>query len=233
MKTKTWFFRTLLNSIIVIFVIVGIVLNYTVESNTAGLIFYFTTQSNIWVGLICLVWVIFDICKIDVRKPFYIIKFALTVSITLTGLVYNFILAPQAAIVFGSILRAYSWSTAILHIIVPILAIVSYLVFDTYILNKKWAFTGVILPLFYFVFILILSTAVPKPLFMGFDGKPSKFPYFFLDYINNGWFDIGSDISKLGTFYWLLIAITLVLGISFVLICFHRICHRKHTASGH
>lgn len=224
-KSQFKYCRIVTNIAVAVFAAIGIILNYTLESNTVGLFYYFTTQSNIWIGAICVVWVVFDFLGKEPNKALHIIKFSLTVCITLTGLVYNFILAPQAAMIFGSILRAYSWSVSILHIVVPVLAVVSYLAFDKQVLNIKWVFSGVVMPLLYCVFIFILVAASDTPHFWGMDHQPSKVPYFFLDFENNGWFTVNQGIWKLGTFWWLLIAVVLVLCISFLLHFLHKLCH--------
>lgn len=207
--------RILCNLLIVVFAIVGIFLNFKEPNASKNTILYFTTQSNIWIMCICIVLTFYDILKKDVPKTVYIIKYIFTVSILITGIVYNFILAPQYAIYFGSLLKAYSVSVTILHVVVPLLSFISYILFDENPFKRKFNLLGCTMPLLYFAFIILLSMITTNDyLFDGIGGVPSKFPYFFLDYINNGWFTLTSDISKLGTFYWLIISVVLVMIIS-------------------
>lgn len=66
---------------------------------------------------------------------------------------------------------------------------------------------------------LIIGLSVIKGLYLfnGLDGTPTKFPYFFLDYVNNGWFTWSSNIYELGVFYWILIMIVFVLVVSMLI----------------
>lgn len=215
--------RIIINILIVIFAIVGIFLNINEPNASKNTILYFTTQSNIWIMFICLIMLFYDILHRKVPKVVYVIKYIFTVSILVTGIVYNLILAPQYANCFGSFFRAYSLSVTILHVIVPLLGFISYILFDEKIFKKKFNLLGCVMPLLYFLFIIILSVVSTNDyLFDGIGGVQSKFPYFFLDYINNGWFTLTRDISKLGTFYWFIICLIFTIIISQALLYIQR-----------
>lgn len=219
--------RIVCNAFIVFFVVLGIILNYREPNVAKHTILYFTTLSNLWIGAVCLVFVGFDLSGKTIPKALSVIKFMFTVSIALTGVVYNLILAPFIGAHYGSILKAYSASVLILHTVVPVLSLLSYLVFDEAVLRKSYAFTGIVMPLAYFALIIALSLALPEAyLFDGIDGTPSKVPYFFLDYVNNGWFTLGGG-QTFGVFYWVLIAIALVLLFGFALLALQKLCYRK------
>lgn len=211
-------YRMACNLLIVIFAIAGVFLNLLEPNASKNTILYFTTQSNIWMMLICLVMVFYDIFKIKVPKVVYMIKYMFTVSIVLTGIVYNVILAPQYGIYFGSFFKAYTVSVTILHVVVPLLGFVSYILFDEDPFKRRFNLLGCTMPMLYFLFIIVLSmVSTDDYLFDGLGGVQSRFPYFFLDYINNGWFTLTSGMAKLGTFYWILIGLILVIIISQVL----------------
>ena len=77
----------------------GVVVGY----NNLQTFTFFTTLSNIWIEIILLVSLIFDVMYLKSNgsknyknNVFYIIKFMLTISITVTFLVYMFLLAPNS-----------------------------------------------------------------------------------------------------------------------------------------
>ena len=221
-------YRIICNLSIAVFVVIGIFLNYKEPNAVKNIILYFTTQSNIWIMLIALVMVFYDIAKTTIPKIVYVIKYIFTVSIMVTGIVYNLILAPQYAIYFGSFFKAYSMSVTILHVVVTLLAFISYVLFDENPFKRKFNLLGYTMPMLYFLFIIVLSIVSSNDyIFDGMDGAPSRFPYFFLDYINNGWFTLTGNIAKLGTFYWFLISLVLVVAISQLL----RFVQRKISQS--
>lgn len=207
-------YRIICNLSIAFFAVIGVILSYNEPNAVKNIILYFTTQSNIWIMLIALVMVFYDLAKKAVPKAVYIIKYIFTVSIMVTGIVYNLILAPQYAIYFGSFFKAYSMSVTLLHVVVPLLAFISYILFDENPFKRKFNLLGYTMPMLYFLFIIVLSIVSTNDyIFDGMDGSPSRFPYFFLDYINNGWFTLTGNIAKLGVFYWFLISLVLVIVI--------------------
>lgn len=168
--------------------------------------------------LICFAMVAYDISQAEVPDMVYVIKYIFTVSILLTGIVYNLILAPQYAIYFGSFFKAYSISVTILHVIVPLLAVISYVFFDKNPIKRNFDLLGCTMPMLYVLFIIVLSMVSTNDyLFDGIGGIPSRFPYFFLDYISHGWFTLSGNMVELGAFYWILIGFILVIIISRIL----------------
>lgn len=172
--------RMIINVLIVIFAIVGILLNIYEPNASKNTILYFTTQSNIWIMFICLIMLFYDIQHKKIPPNIYVIKYTFTVSILVTGIVYNLILAPQYANYFGSFFKAYSLSVTILHVIVPLLGVISYILFDENPFKKKYNLWGCVMPLLYFIFTMVLSVVSTNDyLFDGIGGTQSKFPYFF------------------------------------------------------
>ena len=56
-------------------------------------------------------------------------------------------------------------------------------------------------------------------------GGGQRFPYFFLDFLTNGWFNIGD--GKFGVFYWIVILILYVIGLSFLIMFIKNIIKKK------
>ncbi|WP_157153959.1 Pr6Pr family membrane protein [Brachyspira murdochii] len=132
--------------------------------------YYFTYQSNILV----IVYFILDIFNIIKKKETFYPRFkgAVTMSITVTFLVYHFLLGPTS----GKLEGIDYIRNIILHYILPIMTIFDYIIFD-----KKGIYEIVdpllwlIIPLLYFVFVLIRAR-VGSPFSDG-----SYYPYFFVD----------------------------------------------------
>ena len=82
---------------------------------------YFTIQSNIAIAVICAVGGILMIRSFRIRDWWLIVKFVGTISITLTGAVFCFVLAP----VFGPM--AWNLQNVLTHVVVPITAVIGLL----------------------------------------------------------------------------------------------------------
>ena len=173
---------------------------------------YYTIQSNIEIGIICFVSLLFIFSKKEIPSIVYTLKFIFTVAITLTGLVFNFILYP-ASIFSTHPLNPLSTANFFTHIFVPILSLVDFFAFDYKLkITKKTFLLGLITPLIYFIFVMFCTKVGIR-----FNGNLFV-PYFFLDYKANSWFQLGD--GKIGVFYWVIIQILIVLLISSVLLFF-------------
>ena len=204
----------------------AIVLNYLGPNTPKSTLLYYTIQSNILIAIICAIVSGYDLAKKSVPNFVYLVKYIFTIAITITGVVFNLILVPQLVEHYGSFSRAYGLSSTLVHVVTPVLGLISYLLFDKNVLKKKFDFYGIIVPLSYFSLIIGLSTIKNLYLFDTLDGAPTKFPYFFLNYIENGWFTLSSNIYELGTFYWFIIMIIFVALISVII----RFGQRKLTS---
>ena len=182
---------------------------------------YYTIQSNIEIAIICLVSLLFIFSKKEIPSIVYTLKFIFTVAITLTGLVFNFILYPQS-LSQSYELNPFSLANFFTHTFVPILSIVDFFAFDYKIkLTKKTFLLGLITPLVYFTFVMFCTK-------VGIRFSGNNFvPYFFLDYKVNSWFQIGN--GKIGVFYWVIIQAIIVLIISFILTFFMKKRKNKNT----
>ncbi|MEG1527561.1 MAG: hypothetical protein RR248_02445 [Clostridia bacterium] len=231
MKSRLNFLSIFLKLAVIILGFVGICSpSISDQFMSTSKLFYFTIQSNIFIMAICLVFLIFEILRIFFHRAVAIpnwlraIKFVCTVAITLTFLVFTCLLMPS---LINAGMADYLIRPANLccHNLVPILALVDFLVFDHVYISKKFSFLqGVILPLIYLPFILICSVS-------GIDfGNGAIVPYFFLDYVTNGWFKIGD--GKLGVFYWIIILVIIVIGLAYLLMLLkNRIALKVSVAS--
>ncbi len=205
-----------LNILISICSILGIILACVFAtrdgySHWSKRLLYFTQQSNIWICLICIAFAVLSILEIRKKRPYinglaYALKFVFTVSITITGIIFCALLAP-----FAENYNAWSFSSILTHVVVPLLSIVDFFLIDVNLPTKRsYVFYSVIPPLFYFVFSSILSI-----LQVDF-GRGDTFPYFFMDLNSEvGLFGFkNGELPQLGTFYWIITILLLILGLS-------------------
>ena len=131
-------------------------------------LYYFTYQSNILVIIYFIIDIVYLIKKQKTFMPR--LKGPITMSITVTFLIYHFLLSG------GYEDRADIIRSTILHYIVPIMTIVDYILFD-----KKGIYKNIdpilwlIIPLIYFLFIFIRAKVG------GELSNGSYYPYFFID----------------------------------------------------
>ena len=177
-------------------------------------IFYFTIQSNIWISLAFVISAILLIIELTVCTTYksrivYIFKQCATVSITITGIVYCFILAP--------FLRQGVWSieSVLTHAVVPILAVFDYFFYDSTIikLKKIECFYALILPSIYTAFTTIGYFAN-----LNF-GDGINYPYYFLNFGSPaGALGFSSKPPYIGVVYMIILLASLVVILSLLYI---------------
>lgn len=206
----------IIKGLLIVFAVIGLIFTFQgSDFMSSSALLFFTVQSNIWILTIVAVFLVLDIIE-KVKNVSIIpnwlrtVKFVLTVAITLTFVVFSVLLTPQM-ISSGNAAYLASMGNICVHNVVPILAILDWCLYDYKHKSKKYTFLlGTIMPLYYCIFALVGST-IP----LDFGGG-NKVPYFFLDYEANSWFGIGN--GKLGTFYWIILLVGMVIGISYLLI---------------
>ena len=178
---------------------------------------YFTILSNIFV-IIILGILLFKKEDAKISDSLNIIKFLATISITITFLVFMFILAPTMP---GGIINAYIGGycgSFCLHFLTPLLTIIDFFLYDKeFTLKKKHAVYAIIPPLGYFGYVLILSL-------LGVRWGNMSAPYNFINFAApTGWFGfdlsiMGFESLGIGVFYMviLLIIIFSLLGLLFI-----------------
>ena len=161
---------------------------------------YFTAQSNLWIGFTFLAILLLPLIhkkrKNIWKKRLYLLKYVFTVSITMTGLVFCFLLAPFA----DESYHAWSVSGFLTHVFTPILAIADFFVDEYRIpLRGKHVLFTALPPILYF------STASVLEGFNTDFGRGVPYPYFFLNYRSPaGMFGFSKEFPFfIGTFYWM------------------------------
>lgn len=215
-KSKRFYISLILECILVVLAIVGLIASVMAPKNqfmggSANLLYY-TTQSNIWICLIGLMFVIVKILMIKkkqeyLKKWMYMLKLIFTVAITLTCLVYCILLAP----VLPEDFEVWSFNSIIEHVVVPIIAIVDLFV-DEYKLtfSKKSIALVTLPPLYYLIFAIIGYIADFKY------STGDNYPYFFLNFGSElKIFGLSKEEPYAGSFYWILLMLIVVLLMGF------------------
>ncbi len=155
---------------------------------------YFTIQSNIAIALVSIIGLVLMIKKIE-NRFWEILRLVFTVSITLTGFVFCFVLAPT----MGK--TAWRIQNVLTHVVSPISAIVDFFLYRTKIIHKKSdTFYVIIPPLCYAIYAGIGYV-------LKWEFAPNTYyPYFFLNWGSEaGAFGFTNELPFLGCAYWILL----------------------------
>ena len=205
--------RMLILSALIIVGVLGIILTAVSTSFMGGasVFYFFTVQSNIFIIAMAFLFLGHEIiCLINkketINQVMLQIKFVATVAITITFLVFFTMLAPLMGVDYLLSFKNFS-----LHAIVPMLAIIDFIVFDTDInLSYPKSLIATIAPISYVFFVY----AIGVPLKLQY-AENLYFPYFFLNYEQNGFF----FEKGFGVIPWVIVLLTAICGLS-LLFCF-------------
>lgn len=218
----------ILKVIIIISSIIGVVLSMsaTTDAFMGGIsaLLYFTIQSNIWIGTVCLIFLIIKLISIIthksmIKKWMYVVKYVFTISITLTGLVFCFVLAPVMA------KDAWNVTNILTHVVVPLAAIIDLMLdIPNFKYNNKHLLLSTLPPIYYLIFAIICFVSN-----VNFPGN-TNYPYFFLNFTSPAGIFGFSNVAPyfMGSFYWILVMVLIVLGFAYVykLVC-NKLLERK------
>ena len=171
---------------------------------------FFTIQSNIALAVICLIGLV----KILKNKPFsdlwYIIKFVGTVSITLTGAVFCFVLAPTMQH------DAWNIQNILTHVVVPAAGILDFFVTGISSHIKKRNDLWVIVPPILYAIYAGIGYVQNWQFAEGYN-----YPYFFLNWGSPaGAFGFTDDLPFMGCGWWIIVILfmLIVVGLVYLLI---------------
>lgn len=162
---------------------------------------FFTIQSNIAIALVCAAGAVLMISGRKVRNGWFSVKFVFTVAITLTGLVFCFVLAPT--------MKAKAWNAQniLTHVTVPAAAIADF--FTAGIcgeLRKRSVLLVTLPPLAYVIYAGIAYIEGWEFL------KGIRYPYFFLNWGSPaGAFGFTRELPFMGCAWWILVLLLLLL----------------------
>lgn len=187
-----------LKIIVVLSAAVGVFLSAYAGRNSfmggSRVFMYFTIQSNIAVALISLIGCCLMLTKKKVGEAWHVIQFVGAVAITLTGVVFGFVLAPTLGV------NAWNVQNTLTHVVVPIAAVADFLIVaygeD---IRKKNVIYVIIPPVLYAIYAAIGYVR-------GWDfALGINYPYFFLNWGSPaGAFGFTKEMPYMGTAWWIL-----------------------------
>ena len=194
-----------LKAIVVVSAVLGTVLSAIAGRNAfmgGGSVFmYFTIQSNLALAVISAAGLVLLLREKPVSDRWYTVKLVGAVSITLTGLVFCFVLAPT--------MGGAAWTPAniLTHVAVPICAVADFFVTGVYgRIAKRKVLWVTVPPLVYAVFAGIGCI-------LGWNFAPGiRYPYFFLNWGSPaGAFGFSKELPFMGGMWWILALLVLLL----------------------
>ena len=167
---------------------------------------FFTIQSNIAIALICAYGALRLLQNRTLSSLYYLIQFVGTVSITLTGMVFCFVLAPT--------LGRFAWAlnNVLTHVVVPIAAVLDFFVSGIFgnVKGKDLPYVA-LPPLVYALYAGIGYLAGWEFL----DGV--NYPYFFLNWGSPaGAFGFSKELPFMGCVWWILLLLLFLIGVGWL-----------------
>lgn len=209
---------------IIVFVsaIVGTLLSYLASRDSfmggSTVFMFFTTQSNIAMAIISLIGFCYMIRAREVGQVWQIIKFVGTVAITLTGVVFCFVLAPT----LGE--DAWNIQNILTHVVVPVVSVIDFFVVSgAFNIKKKSVFYVIIPPILYAIYAGI--GYVNNWQF----AEGYNYPYFFLNWGSKaGAFGFSDELPFMGTAWWILALFIFLIIVGYVyLVIADRLKNRR------
>lgn len=209
LSLKQRIISSILKLIVIIAALIGIILSARSGIDAfmgASIVFmYFTIQSNIAILLVSLIGLYF-IYKNKYNYIWSVIKFVFVVSITLTGIVFCFVLAPT----MGG--NAFSLENVLTHVVVPLSAIIDFFVVGiNFNIKKKNILFVTIPPLLYSIY-----AGIGYALDFKFTST-QNYPYFFLNWGSKaGAIGFSSELPFMGVIWWILLLLLFLIFVGFI-----------------
>ncbi len=164
---------------------------------------FFTVQSNIAVAVICAVGLVFLLRGKPVSNAWYVVKFVGTVAITLTGMVFCFVLAPT----MGS--NAWGLANVLTHVVVPLASVIDFFVTGTGGIFSAMHVLYVTLPPLAYAVYAGIGFVLNWQFAPGFN-----YPYFFLNWGSPaGAFGFTKTLPFMGCAWWILFLLIFLIAV--------------------
>lgn len=218
-RQKAW--TLFLKAVVLFSAVIGVILSaYGGRNSFMGgrtVFMYFTIQSNIAIALICAIGAYRIWSGREIRNNWYLIKFVGTISITLTGAVFCFVLAPTMGV--------YAWNlqNILTHVVVPVAAVADFFVtgINGNIKNKEIGYI-VLPPIAY-----VIYAGIGYLCNWQF-GAGVNYPYFFLNWGSPaGAFGFSNELPFMGCVWWILALSALLLLVSWGYLLLVRALQKK------
>ncbi len=198
-----------LKCIVFLSAVIGTIMSYLAGRNSfmggRHVFMFFTIQSNIAIAVICAIGAYFLYKNKEVSKAWYVIKFVGTVSITLTGVVFGFVLAPTLGV------HAWNIQNTLTHLVVPVVAVIDFFVIGSIQKVKKINALYVIIPPI--LYAIYAGVGYVK----GWQfAEGINYPYFFLNWGSKaGAFGFTNELPFMGSAWWILALLVFLIAVGF------------------
>lgn len=174
---------------------------------------YFTIQSNIAVALLSLAGAVWMLSGKPVTRAAQVIKLVGAVSITLTGVVFCFVLVP----VLGG--NAWNIQNVLTHVVVPVVSVLDLFVTGSCYPYRKRDIPWVIVPPLLYAVYAGIGYAAKWEFAPG-----THYPYFFLNWGSPaGAFGFSDELPFMGCMWWILLLLLFLLAVSAVYLLLLRL----------
>lgn len=200
---------SILKLVVVISAVVGTFLSaYAGRHSFMGgsrVFMYFTIQSNIAIAIICGIGLFLIRKGSPVSRAWYVVKFVGTVSITLTGVVFGFVLAPT--------LGADAWNlqNTLTHLVVPVVSVIDFFVIAPKAkIDRRNVIFVIIPPLLYAIYAGIGYAS-------GWEFADGiNYPYFFLNWGSPaGAFGFTNELPFMGSAWWIVVLLLFLIVVGY------------------
>lgn len=188
---------------VVIASLVGIILCATDPNAFMGgshVFMYFTIQSNMWICAMSAIALYLMLSGAPITHWMSVVKLVLTVSITLTGMVFCFMLAP----LMGA--DAFNLSNTLTHVVVPVAAIADFILcgyMHSYRKGDQW---WVVIPPLYYLAFASLGYALNWQF-----ADNLNYPYFFMNWGSPaGAFGFTSTLPYMGVMWYVIFLLVML-----------------------
>jgi hypothetical protein len=167
---------------------------------------YFTIQSNIAIAIICITGCILMFTARSAGRVWPVVKYVGTIAITLTGVVFGFVLAPT----LGA--RAWTVPNTLTHLVVPVAAVLDFFLVSTAFEIKRINTLFVIIPPVLYAIYAGIGYVLKWEFYEG-----TYYPYFFLNWGSPaGAFGFTKGLPFMGTAWWILALLVFLLVIGYI-----------------
>ncbi len=196
-----------LKAVVIFSAVIGTYLSYAAGRGSfmggRQVFMYFTIQSNLLIAILCLTGAVFLLRNRAVPAWWYVLKLVGTVSITLTGVVFAFVLAPT--------MGRFAWNVqnTLTHVVVPVAAVLDFFVTGVCArIPRRSVFYVTIPPAAYAVYAGVAYAA-------GWEfAKGVHYPYFFLNWGSPaGAFGFTNGLPFMGSAWWILAILLFLLAV--------------------
>ena len=164
---------------------------------------YFTIQSNLAIALVCAAGAALLLRRKPIPGLWFGIKYVMTVSITLTGLVFCFVLAPT----MGK--AAWNVQNVLTHVIVPIAAVADFFLTGVYGSIRKRAVVFVTIPPLAYAIYAGVGYVRGWQFAAGV-----RYPYFLLNWGSPaGAFGFSDKLPFMGCVWWILTLMIVLIAV--------------------